>query len=79
MRFCKYKFIDGYSRGQICGAPIIATCDRSKPSEPVEFRGTEWTEKTPQTMMMYPTADTQSDFCFWHQRRDKKDITGKES
>ena len=79
MKFCKYKFTEGSSRGQTCRVPLITTCDRSKPSEPMEFRGIEWNKKHPQKMMMYPTADEQEDLCFWHQRKSIRDKIGKES
>ena len=79
MNSCKYKFTEGSSRGQTCGAPLLATCDRSEPSKPTEFRGIGGTKKNPQKMMMHPEADEQSDFCFWHQRKHNADKIGKES
>lgn len=63
--------------------PAIATCDRSKPSELVEFKGQMWTKKNPQKMMLYPTAKTQNNLCYWHQyqqeAREGKWKVGKES
>lgn len=79
MNFCRYRFPNGPSRGEICGTPLIATCDRSKSSELTEFRGTEWTKKNPQKIMLYPTAEEQSDLCFWHQRCNSADVVGKET
>jgi len=55
MRFCR-----------ICFAPIIATCDRSKPSEEVEWLGTSWLKTKPQFIAMFPEAEKQSDLCFYH-------------
>ena len=77
MKFCKYVFPDGPMIGQTCGALIIASCDKSKPSKLVEWMGTLWTPKYPQKMNLFPTADKQSDFCHFHQ--EKNDKIGKES
>lgn len=79
MNFCKYRFTDGPSREQTCGAPLIATCDRSKSSELTEFRGIEWTKKKPQKMMIFPTAEKQENLCFWHQRKHIEDKLGRET
>ncbi|MCK4330912.1 hypothetical protein KAX02_13865 [candidate division WOR-3 bacterium] len=79
MKFCKYRFTEGPLRGLTCDAPLIATCNRSKSSELIEFKGREWTKKKPQKMAMYPTAEEQSDLCFWHQRKDIRDKVGRET
>ena len=79
MKFCKYRFTEGPSRGQTCDTPLIATCDTSKPSEPTEFKGQDWTKKKPQMMAMYPTAEEQGDLCFWHQRKNIRDKVGRET
>ncbi|MDO9592990.1 MAG: hypothetical protein Q7I98_07360 [Erysipelotrichaceae bacterium] len=55
MKFCKN-----------CGILLIATCDRTKPSELVEWKGQEWTKKKPQFMWMFPTAKKQDDLCYNH-------------
>ena len=62
MRFCR-----------ICGASLISTCDRTKKSELVEYMGQEWNKTKPQFMYMYPTAEKQSDLCFYHQRNHSAD------
>ena len=77
MKFCKYRFTSGPIRGLICGEPLIATCDRSKPSELTEFKGIEYTKKNPQKMMIYPTAEKQDDLCFWHRKKLIEDNIGK--
>ena len=77
----------GYPSMRMCqscfDSPVIATCDRSKPSELVEFKGQMWTKKNPQKMMLFPTAKTQSKLCYWHQyqqeARKGKWKVGKES
>ena len=79
MNFCRYRFPNGPSRGEICGTPLIATCDRLKPSELTEFRGTEWIKKNPQKMMLYPTAEEQENLCFWHQRKHTEYKIGRET
>jgi hypothetical protein len=48
---------------RICGTHLIATCDRSKKSELVQYAGSEATKTKPQFMWMYPTAKKQSDLC----------------
>lgn len=50
-------------RCRICCQPLIATCDRSKPSQLDKFKGREETKTKPQFMWMFPTADEQSDLC----------------
>ena len=81
MKFCQYRFTSGQLRGVKCNQPLIATCDRSKPSKPTEFAGRLWTESNPQTLMMYPEADDadQSKFCFYHQSIAEPDKLGGES
>lgn len=79
MKFCKYRFTSGSLRGQVCGVPLIATCDRLQLSEFNKFKGRDWTKKNPQRMMLYPTAEKQDNLCFWHQRKHIEDKIGKES
>lgn len=57
-----------------CFAPIITTCDRSKPSEAVEWLGRQWTVENHQTMMMYPSEKPiTTDLCYRHQgQKDAK-------
>lgn len=55
---------------RICGAPLMATCDRTKKSVLTEFMGMEWMKTKPQFMYMYPTAEKQSDLCFYHQNME---------
>lgn len=57
MQFCR-----------ICGQPLIATCDKTKKSEIVEWMGSEWTKTKPQFINMYPTARRQINLCFYHQQ-----------
>jgi hypothetical protein len=79
MKFCKHIITRGPSRRLPCGEPLIATCDRSKLSSLIEFRGQEWTKKKLQRMNMYPEAEEQEDLCFWHQRKYIEDKIGRES
>lgn len=79
MKLCQYIFTSGPARRQKCEAPLIATCDRSKPPQPVEFRGQEWTKKRPQMISMYPEAKEQNNLCFFHQQKEAKDNIGGES
>ena len=64
---------------RICNQLLIATCDRSKPSESVEFKGREWTERKPQFMMLYPTAKEQSKLCPYCEDKLYPIKIGKES
>lgn len=66
------QLLQDLPRCQVCGQVLIATCDLSKPSELVEVAGTLWTEKNPQFMWFYPTAEKQSTFCFHHQNPEVK-------
>jgi DNA-binding Lrp family transcriptional regulator len=66
----KSAFFDEIPSCRICGAPLIATCDRNKPSELVEYMGMGWTKTKPQLMWVYPTAEKQSDLCFYHQQKE---------
>lgn len=52
---------------RICGGPLIVTCDRSKKSVLTEVMGMGWMKTAPEYMWMYPTAEEQSDLCFYHQ------------
>ena len=79
MKFCQYIITKGTSKGLRCGTPLIATCDRSQPSELTEFKGRDWTEKHPQTMMMYPEAEEQDNLCFYHKQKQIEDKIGKET
>ena len=62
-----------------CDQLLLATCDRSKPSELTEFKGIEWTKKNPQIMMLYPTAKEQSKLCPYCEDRLYPTKVGKES
>lgn len=62
-----------------CDQLLLATCNRSKPSELTEFKGTEWTKKKPQFMMLYPTAEEQSKLCSYCEERLHPIKIGKES
>lgn len=62
-----------------CGQALIATCDRSKPSELVEFKGIKWTKGKPQFMMFYPTAEEQSKLCPYCENKLYPAKIGKES
>ena len=66
-------------RCSTCNQLLVATCDRSKPSELVEFKGIEWTKKKPQFMWMFPTADEQSKLCLYCKDRLHPVKVGKES
>ena len=79
MKLCQYRFTSEPARGQKCETPLIAICDRSKPSQPVEFRGQKWTKKHPQIISMYPEAEEQNNLCFFHQQKEVKDNIGGES
>jgi hypothetical protein len=57
---------------RLCGDALIATCDKTKKSVLTEVVGQEWTKTKPQLMRMYPTAEEQSDLCFYHQRRKEE-------
>lgn len=54
---------------RLCNTILIATCDRSKKSELVEYKGQLWTKTNPQFMYMYPTAEKQDDLCFYHRQQ----------
>lgn len=60
MKFCK-----------ICNALLISTCDRTKKSRLVKWKGQEATKTNPQFMHMYPIAKEQSNLCFYHQGETK--------
>ena len=62
-----------------CNQLLIATCDRSKPSKLTKFKGIEWTEKHPQFMMLYPTAEEQSKLCPYCEDKLYPPEIGKES
>jgi hypothetical protein len=57
------EFKQNLPRCSKCNQLLTVTCDRSKPSEFVEWLGTEWTKKKPQRMWMFPTAENQSKLC----------------
>ena len=65
------QLIRDLPRCRICNQLLLATCDRTQPSEPVEFLGTSWLKTKPQIMRMYPTAEEQSDLCWYHQKKEK--------
>ncbi len=56
---------------RLCGDALIATCDRTQKSELVEYAGQEDMKTKPQLMWMYPTAEEQSDLCFYHQQMEQ--------
>ena len=66
-------------RCSICNQLLLATCDRSKPSELTEFKGIEWTKTKPQFMMLYPIAEEQSKLCPYCEERLQPMKIGKES
>lgn len=57
---------------RICGGTLVATCDRNKKSVLTEFMGMGWMKTAPEYMWMYPTAEKQSDLCFYHQWKEIK-------
>lgn len=75
MRTCQYRFPDGPLRGLRCGAEILTVCDRSEPSELVDWKGEIYKQK-----WMFPNAakEKQPQLCYYHQRIGE-DIVGKES
>jgi len=79
MKLCQYRFTSGPMRGLKCEASLIATCDRSKPSQPVECM--EETKNYDRTwiMNMYSEAEEQNNLCFYHQQKEKKAQAGGES
>ena len=62
-----------------CNQLLTTTCDRDKPSELTEYKGIEWTEKHPQFMMLYPTAEEQSKLCPYCEDKLYPHKIGKES
>lgn len=73
------QLIRDLPRCSICDQLLLATCDRSKPSELVETKGIEWTKTKPQFMMLYPTAEKQSLLCPYCEDRLYPIKIGKES
>lgn len=78
-RYAKYLIRCELPRCSICDQLLLATCDRSKPSELTEFMGREWTKTKPQFMMLYPTAKEQSRLCPYCEDRLHPIKIGKES
>lgn len=66
-------------RCKVCGQLLIATSDRSKPSELVEWLGKEWTKTKPQRMWMFPTKIKQSKYCSYCRSKLSPIKPGKES
>ena len=62
-----------------CGQPLTVTCDRSKPSELVEWKGIHWTKTNPQKMWMFPTTSKQNRYCPYCEDRLHPVKFGKES
>lgn len=77
--YAKYLVRCELPRCSMCSQLLIATCDKSKPSELVRFKGREWTKTKPQFMMFYPTAEEQSSLCPYCEDRLHPVKVGKES
>ena len=73
------RLIMNLPRCSICNQVLIATCDRTKPSQLVEFKGRDGTEAKPQFMWLYPTAKEQSKLCPYCEDRLYPMKIGKES
>ncbi len=56
----------------ICGGELVLTCDRTKPSELVEWKGMEWSPQKPEMINFYPTAKEQEMKCHYHKVYDKR-------
>ena len=68
-----------FLRCSVCGQLLIASCDRDKPSQLVEFKGRLWTKTKPQFMMMFPTAEKQNKICLYCEDKLHPVKAGKES
>jgi len=76
-----YILIHKLPRCKNCGQLLILTCDRSKPSELVEWLGTEWTKANPEEMWLFPTASNykQNEYCPYCEDKLRPIRVGKES
>ena len=54
--FFRSAFFNTLRSCRICGAHLIATCDRSKKSELIQWDGTSSTKTHPQYIWLFPTA-----------------------
>lgn len=78
-KYAKYLIRCELPRCSLCDQLLLATCDRSKPSELTEFKGIEWIKTKPQFMRMFPVVDKQSKVCFYCEERLHPIKIGKES
>lgn len=62
-KYAKYLIRCELPRCRVCYQLLLITCDRSMQSKLVEFRGKQWLKTKPQKMMMFPTAEEQSNIC----------------
>lgn len=75
----EYLILYKLPRCSICNQLLLTTCDRSKPSEPVEWMGSLWTKKKPQVINFYPKVEEQSKLCPYCEDRLHPIKIGKES
>ena len=73
------RLIRDLPRCSFCESTLIATCDKSKPSQLTEFKGGEWTKTKPQFMRLFPTTKEQSKICPYCEDKLHPTKAGKES
>jgi hypothetical protein len=78
-KYLEYLIRCELPRCRICNHPLIATCDRSKPSQLVHYKGREETKTKPQYMWVFPTAEEQSSLCPYCESKLHSIKVGKES